>query len=163
MLRKRTCSDNHIGSSETPKDLGFCQSLSRSQEHLLPDANYIKLMQSTCQETLNNSIKKRINCVKATIKNRYLLLQGNSIQWYNACQNGVKYKGVIGENFIGCKGWNRIQEQCSSLLEISSGHAEQAFIYFQPILPFPVTTLFKQAAIRVQTVKKTIHQQKSIA
>lgn len=106
------------------------------------------------QETLNSSIKKRINCVKATIKNWYLLLQGNSIQWYNACQNGVKYKSVIGENFIGCKGWNRIQEQCSSLLEISSGHAEQAFIYFQPILPFPVTALFKQAAIMVQTVKK---------
>lgn len=154
MLRKRTCIDNHIRSSETLKDLGFCQSLSRSPEHLLPDANYIKLMQNTCQETLNSSIKKRMNCVKATTKNRYLLLQGNSIQWYNACQNGVKYKGVVGENFIGCKGWNWIQKQCSSLLEISGGHAEQAFIHFQPILPFPVTTFFKQPVRMVQTVKK---------
>lgn len=79
MLRKKTCIDNHIRSSKTLKDMGFCQSLSRSQEHLLPATNPLTLINYHMQ---NN--KKRINrvrknkhtfCFNETLSNDIMLVK----------------------------------------------------------------------------------------
>lgn len=100
MLRKTICIDNYTESSETLIGKGFFQSLSESQEHLLPDTKLNKAGK-ICTENSKDHTAAEPN---------YLLFQRNSIQWYNARKDSVEYEGVIREKFISCEGWYWIQK-----------------------------------------------------
>lgn len=136
------CIDNRIESLEIQKGKALSLSLLRFQEHPPPAA--IRLMRTQMMETQNHIIT---STAKA-----YLLFQRYSVQRYNTRKNSVKYEGIISEKFVSCECWDGIQKQIGRLLKISCWHAEQAFIYLQTVLSFPITSLFKQADIIMQTV-----------
>lgn len=73
----------------------------------------------------------------------HLLIEGDTVQRDDTRQNSVKDEGIIREQLISGKGWDGVQKQTGSSLEVSCGHAIQAFIYLQAVLPLPVSSLLK--------------------
>jgi hypothetical protein len=80
MLRKMIYIDNHTKSSKTLKDMGFSQSLSRSQEHLPPAKIQIELETLRHNQIGNYTTENQIItidtfCFKETLSSDMMLVR----------------------------------------------------------------------------------------